>query len=395
MTVLHTPRRRARHWAVIRPGWVPSWASVAFDFANNRSYGDEWRGRLTCVRSSTTDYADNLAGVWFPFPANAPRITNKGMLIEKAATNVVIQNRDLTQAAWVAVSVTPAKDQVGIDGVANSASSITATGANGTILQTDVLGSSSRLASAFVKRITGSGTIQFTGDGAAYSTITVTTEWTRVKLAAATVVNPVTGFKIVTSGDAIAVDFVQNETAVAQTATSPILTAAVAVTRSIDSILMSPLLPAWFNPLEGTIFAQAVIPQVSATNAQVLVCFDDNSGNNRMAVRENSAAVGGCIWTSGGVTQANVAGGTLTAGSISKVCAAYQSNSFISGGAGSLGTLDTAGTVPTITQLRFGDNTGAPLNGYLQRFAYGPRRVPDNEVARITTPSVWGTPDAP
>lgn len=385
MAVLHTPRRRARHWAVIRPAWVPPWASVAFDFANNRSYGDEWRQRLTVVRASTADYADRLNGLWQVFPAATPRITDKGLLIEAAATNVVIQNRDLTQAAWVTASMTAAKDQIGVDGVANSASSITSTGANGTILQTDVLGSSSRCVSAFVKRITGTGTIQLTGDGATFTTIAVTSDWTRVNLAAATVVNPVTGFKIVTSGDKVAVDFVQNETG--PIVTSPILTGAAAVTRSLDSVLMRPLLPSWFNPLEGTIFAEVSLPNVNTGIAQTLFSFDDNSNNNRIQPRESGGTVSTIVVTAT-ATQANTGNAVaVVANTPFKVATAYRSNSFnTASSGGSFGTLDSAGTVPTVTQFRFGNGVSSPINGYIKAFAYGGVRVSDAALVASIAP---------
>src|SRR3972149_3393455 len=70
-----------------------------------------------------------------------PSVTNKkrrefdllgnplGLLIEGQRTNQILHSRDHTNAAWVKVTMTAAKDQVGEDGVANSASSLQATGA--------------------------------------------------------------------------------------------------------------------------------------------------------------------------------------------------------------------------------------------------------------------------
>jgi len=179
-------------------------------------------------------YAETPDGLLVPFSAGQPRIVSgSGYLPEESRTNVVLWNRDLTNAAWTKSSITAAKDQTGPDGVANSASSITATGANGTVLQAITLGSSARFQTARIKRITGSGTIQMTMDnGATWTSVTVTSAWTRVSIPTQTLANPTVGFRIVTSGDAVAVDFVQNENGTS--ATSDIPTTTASVTRAND-----------------------------------------------------------------------------------------------------------------------------------------------------------------
>lgn len=159
-----------------------------------------------------------------------PRIDYAGTLAIRnvPATNVVLWDRDLTNAAWTKTNVTAVKDQAGIDNVASSASRITATAGNGTCLQAITLASSQRQQSAYVRRLVGTGTIQMTTDGGStWTTVTVTSAWTRVSCAAQTLANPSVGFRIVTSGDSIAVDYVQNETG--STATYPIATTTVAV----------------------------------------------------------------------------------------------------------------------------------------------------------------------
>ena len=180
--------------------------------------------------------------------ANVPRIEwvdldgdgireSPGLLLEGSRTNVVLHNRDLTNAAWVKTGgggVTAAKDQTGIDGVANSASRITATGANGTCLQSITLASSQRLQSCFIKRLVGTGNIDMTTDnGSTWTTLTVTSAWTRVKIPAQTLANPIVGFRIVTNADSVAIDYVQNETGAFES--SPIAVTTTAVTRAADA----------------------------------------------------------------------------------------------------------------------------------------------------------------
>lgn len=235
------------------PAWVPRadgvLPTIFFDFTTNRArYG----GRVVpapslvaCTRAVSGtghayDYADDSNGVWYQFGANVPRITNKGLLVEENRTNVVLNNRDFTTASWSPTNITAAKDQVGVDGVQNAASSIVATSSNAIILQAITLASSARYQTAFVRRISGSGTIQMTMDGGStWITVAVTALWSRVSIPTQTIANPSVGFKIVTNGDSIAVDAVQNENGTF--ATSPIMTTSVAVTRNADYVVMSPV----------------------------------------------------------------------------------------------------------------------------------------------------------
>jgi hypothetical protein len=186
------------------------------------------RGRLRNVAQYQPrfDYAyDATTGLW----------TVPGLVLEGARTNVVLWCRKMTDAAWVKTDVTAAFDQVGADGAASSASKLTATGANGTCLQAITLASSARYQSAYVKRITGAGAIQMTTDGGAtWTAVTLTSAWTRVTIPTQTLANPSVGFRLVTSGDAIAVDLVQNETGAF--ASSPIPTTTVAVQRNADAL---------------------------------------------------------------------------------------------------------------------------------------------------------------
>lgn len=198
--------------------------------------------RLSRVTYETTmrtiDDVNTTSAAYYGPRFDFPNATAAGLLIEESRTNVVLQNRDLTNASWTKTNVTAVKDQTGIDGVANSASKITASAGNGTVTQSITLASSARFQTAFVKRITGTGTVNMTMDGGStWTAVTVTGSWTRVSIPTQTLANPAIGFQIVTNGDAIAVDFVQNEDGAF--ATSPIFTTTASVTRAADNIKFS------------------------------------------------------------------------------------------------------------------------------------------------------------
>src|SRR4030095_1445028 len=221
-------------------GYLPlAWwftdSAVDLDLQNNRLWtpgggaASDFTTYLSCSRASV-GYAQNSDGTLTSFVTNALRIgTGTGLLVEDARTNVVLWNRDQTNAAWTKTNMTAALDQSGPDGSVNSATSLLATAGNATSVQAITLASAPLYQSPYMKRITGSGTINLTMDnGATWTVVSPTTDWTLVEIPTQTLANPTVGFRIVTSGDKIAVDLVQNENGTFATSAIPTTTIAVA-----------------------------------------------------------------------------------------------------------------------------------------------------------------------
>jgi hypothetical protein len=228
------------------PDWVLPGATIDMWFAKSVYFGAS-PGNLSVVRASL-GYGDDETGRWVQFGNDVARITAKGLLIEDGCSNVVLWCRDLTNAVWSVTGITTAKNQAGFDGTAAGASSLTATAANATILQriTDPA-SVRRQQSVFAKRLTGSGSIQMTMDGGTnWTSVAVTSTWTRVSIPAQTLANPTVGLRIVTKGDSIAVDCVQNEKLTGDrdglcAVGSPIVTTAAGADRAADIVALSPV----------------------------------------------------------------------------------------------------------------------------------------------------------
>lgn len=188
-----------------------------------------------------------------------------GVKHETASTNIALWCRDMTNAAWVATTMTPTLDATGIDGMPLSASTLTATGAGATLLQTVTLASSRRIFSTFIKRKTGTGTISLTTDGGTtWTDVTAqvnSSTWSQPAINQAAVTNPVFGFKLGTNGDAIYVDFAQNEGAVGGTetqalGTSPIYTTTTSVARGTDQVAVTNASQVNLNGSQGTMYIE-------------------------------------------------------------------------------------------------------------------------------------------
>jgi hypothetical protein len=186
------------------------WAPVATGVARSH-----YLGRDTAVGA--------YGGFW-PEPAGAQLIPTTAAI------------RDMRDASWVAVGITPTLTATGIDGVPNSCTTLTATAPNGTILQTLVAAASSRTNSAFVRRRTGSGAILLR-QGTATLDITASLSsiiFTRPQLND-NELNVAYGFQMATTGDQIDVDMNQFEAlAATQFATSPM--PATGAARSADRL---------------------------------------------------------------------------------------------------------------------------------------------------------------
>jgi hypothetical protein len=378
-----------------KPGWVlPYNPIIQFDFANGRA----WKGvtggggavvppsSLLNVTRASAGLIDDLRGLWRSFPANTLCRSDKGMAAWTARTNLALWCRDLTNAAWAKVTMTTALTATGIDDVANSATTITATGALSTILQTVVQASTADTVSFFVKRRTGTGTIEVTGDGAVYTDITAalaaanstTGGWYRA-VVSATLVNPVLGLRITTSGDAVDVDFAQLEAGTS--ASSPILTTTTAVARSADGILsigipQLSLIGTWL------VTATPTRPNGAATVTQRLVDTSAALASIRRLANTNLAnGLIGVNTISGAAWAANVSGKVAYAWAPSDQALSFNGGAIVTGAAAS-----QAGGVNNFVSMGCSASSGAQLDGTLVSATLWPLRLDNTVLIGMSSP---------
>jgi len=308
-------------------------------------------------------------------------------------------------AVWAATNITAALNATGIDGTANSATTLTAGAANGTILQAVTLASATDVYGLHVKRVTGSGNIQATLDnstfttlssancvdstGAASNIVTGAFVWCWISQAALT--NPIIGLKFATSGDVAVVDNNQLENTGMTYATSPVFTTYNPQFRALDAAQTTPgnrssLL---WGGATGTLYAimggsrnaagAPIAPFTRGTTNRILLSATttivtlvaNNSGSN--------ATLGGGANTTGRtkivVTWGN---GSLAGNGIAANGGAFAAATLF-GGASNLGTATTTVLFDSLTTpTKFYD-------GYLERVAMSPSATNPSSVSSLSS----------
>jgi len=363
-----------------KPSWIYPLATLDLDFVNQRYYafGQAGLSNIILTTRASVGYAQRANNTWVSFDANQPRITDKGIFIEQAATNLCLYSNDLTNAAWTKTNCTAALNATGADGVANAATTLTATGANATCLQAFTLSSAARTISVMMRRKTGSGAVYLTQDNDATRTdITSqlnTSTYTKVQVAQ-TLVNPTIGIKLATSGDAVEIWNVQYETG--SFATSPIFTTSATVTRSQDVTTFSNNQnnASWANMAEGSLYVEweEVVGAISAQHRVVTVANSNAAINVFAGGTTNKANV--TITDISGSTIANLAStNSIAANTVYRIAIRWRKDDMAMAVPTALNATvltDTTGQ-PGITyggNSRLGQSVGGSqvLNGYVRR----------------------------
>lgn len=357
--------------------------------------------RITFVRASSATYYDSSGIIKTAgnnvarFDYNPTTLTSRGLLIEESRTNLLnwsqsfatsggAQNNWVDSASLERVSTT----RTSPDGT-NNALEIKANAADQTIVSSAAAGSSAqRVFSVFLKRVTGTGDIQYTLDnGATWTTQAITTAWVRYTFAATTA-NQQVGIRIRTNGDVIQIWGAQLEAGACPSSYIP--TTSASVQRQADVATVTTLSP-WYKNSAGTLFAQFIEPCPDGANNRGIAALDDGSNNNRFSMfvpLGTPMAVAARVVAGGAATNpANSA--SFSAGAIVKAALAYavgtnQAALSLNGAAPS--TASPVAAPAGINVLRIGAIFGVTqLGGWIQEIRYYPRRLSDAELQTLTT----------
>ena len=172
--------------------------------------------------------------------------------------------------------------------------------------------------------------------------------------------------------------------------TSYIPTTSAAATRSADSAVVTPI-SGFYNQAEGTLFAEFSRYQTAAVAN--FLHFTGTSPNQ--IVLETNATPPSTLQrflveTSAGA-QANIGFSGVVANTVYRMIGAYAANSFQAAQSGTLGTEDTGGALPTVSQMTIGagkygtDALFKILNGHIRKLAYYPKCLSNALLQQLTT----------
>jgi hypothetical protein len=345
--------------------------------------------RLTFTRASTTATYINSNGYVTTAGTNVPRFDHdpttlapRGLLVEGQATNLLNWSESFatsggTNNNWADTSITRTTGQAD---PANGTTAIrfTASAGNATVISSAAIGSSAaRTFSVWLRRVSGTGNIQYTqNNGTNWTTQAITSTWTRYSFTHT--VDHRVGIRIVTSGDAIEMWGAQLETG--SGASSYIPTGASQVTRNADNCEILDLTTIGFNANAGTIYTD--VGTRLNTGSQRNYTFLPASGSNNQIFEGSGLAFN--VYSSGSFV-AQIGTSAIAA---QKIAAAYAVNDYAVSVAGGAVATDTLGAVPSsLTKLTIGGsivNAAAYMNGCVRVFKYWPTRLDNATLQSLT-----------
>lgn len=328
--------------------------------AENRQYfyQNGWKNLSTLTRTDTKNVVRN--GVLSAVAAG--NLDSFGM-VEPGTTNKFLRSEDFrnADASWVATNVTPTDGGASTVRPGHNYTILTASGANGTFLQTVTATADSWTVSFWMRRRTGTGDIQLTADGSTWATVTLTSSWTRVSVTqTASAAALGIGIKIVTSGDAVDIDCSQYEAL--SWASSYVPTAEATVARSAD-LLLADIAALDSLKTAGTLFwiGRNPWPISDASATRSIIALSDGDASQNAIQLINYDGKPSLDLFSGNVEQTWLnTGSNVAKDTIFSLAATWTANSvkLFQNGA-QAGATDASATMPTaLNRIRFGQITG-------------------------------------
>lgn len=319
------------------------------------------------------------------FDYDPTTLAPRGLLIEGSATNLLNWSESFattggTNNNWADTNITRNSTNNTDPANRTTALRITASAGNGTIISSAAMGTSAeRTFSIWLRRVSGTGDIQYTLDnGSTYTTQAITSSWVRYTFASTTAAQRV-GIRIVTSGDSIELWGAQLEAG--SVASSYIPTGSSTVQRAADVCTLSGTnFSSWFKSTEGTFLATG--ERAITSNFGRLLSAN---ANNTTSSLDLGASTSGRWLITNTTSQADITAGTVTANTAFKVAGAFANNDAQMAFNGTLGTADTSVSLPTVSQLDIGaDRTAVYLNGRIRSIKFWPTRLPDATLQSLT-----------
>ncbi len=356
--------------------------------------------RLTFTRASTTATYINSSGYVTTAGTNVARFDHdpttlapRGLLVEGTSTNLLNWSESFatsggTNNNWADTSITRTTGQAD---PANGTTAIrfTASAGNATVISSAAIGTSAeRTFSVWLRRVTGTGNIQYTqNNGTNWTTQAITATWTRYTFTHT--VDHRVGIRIVTSGDAIEMWGAMLEVGSGQS--SYIATGASQATRNADECSMTGTnFSSWYTQSQGTLLVagRTSARYVDSAGFDFPAILTVDSNNHIGAAVWNGVAYG--IVRAGGAFRLNYATlATVNNNSAFKTAIAFA-NADYAGVAnnGSPVTASSGSPPTTLNTLALGSNragTGNAYFGHVSLVKFWPTRLTNAQLQSLTT----------
>jgi hypothetical protein len=290
-------------------------------------------------------------------------------LLEPQRTNLITYSEQFNNAAWAldgdgAGQSVSANYAISPDGYQDADRiQLNYTGGSYSRIRQDYVASGTHTISVYLKSNTGSSQkIWMRVDGSTKNKITITTAWQRFVVsgsaaAALELFIDVTDAEIATIADFSAWGAQLEAGAYA---TSYIPTLGTSVTRVADECLKTGI-SSLIGQTEGTLFFEGA--QVVGSTV-VPFQLSDGTNNNRVQIEISGAGAPLCVVSAGGVTQAVIVGSSYTIGQNRKIAVTYKANEFKLYQNGVLVGSDTSGSVPAMSAVYVGSESGSTYVGF-------------------------------
>ena len=385
--------------SMMRRAMLGDGSTLNLDFTTMTATADLTARGLTFTRGSTGTRI-NASGFVETMNNNVARFDHdpstgapRGLLVEAQATNLLNWSASFatsggTNNNWADTNIT--RSTLGFDptGV-TTAITFSASAGNATIISSAAIGTSAaRTFSVWLRRVTGTGDIQYTqNNGSNWTTQAITSTWTRYSFTHT--VDHRVGIRIVTSGDAIEMWGAQLETS--SGASSYIPTGASQATRNADECSMTGTnFSSWYTQSQGTLLVagRTSARYVDSAGFDFPAILTVDSNNHIGAAVWNGVAYG--IVRAGGAFRLNYATlATVNNNSAFKTAIAFA-NADYAGVAnnGSPVTASSGSPPTTLNTLALGSNragTGNAYFGHVSLVKFWPTRLTNAQLQSLTT----------
>jgi hypothetical protein len=333
------------------------------------------------------------------FDYDATTLTPRGLLIEGSATNLLNWSESFASSGgtnnnWTDTSISRTTGQTD---PANGTTAIrfTASAGNATVISSAAIGTSAqRTFSIWLRRVTGTGNIQFTTDnGTTWTTQAITSSWVRYTFPATTAAQRV-GIRIVTSADAIEMWGAMLEDG--SSSSSYIPTGASQVQRTADTcIAASTGFSSWFTGgTSGTFYADwyGGVRGITSTVRTVLSTSDVTGRHLHL---QQTAAAGNLKVADFGAANSVTTSNSITSGARTKGAFSFSGstvNLTLNGDTVATSSSIAFSTAPTYLVLGGTSTNGSTitdatvlLNGSIRAIKYWPSVLPTATLQSLTT----------